>query len=80
MQNIQGDTNTTNVVNIPGPSGLRPPIALPNNNNDWSVIKEGYSYRYSCKIPVDLKDLETDVGFDVIKAKYEIAALQLQNI
>jgi len=27
-----------------------------------------------------LKDLEGDVSFDVVKAKYEIAALQLQNI
>lgn len=57
MQNIQGDTNTTNIISVPGVSGLRPPIPLPISNNDWSTIKEGYSYRYACKIPVDLKDL-----------------------
>jgi hypothetical protein len=63
-----------------GVSGLRPPIPLPGPNNDWSNIKEGYSYRYACKFPVDLKDFESDVGFDTIRAKYEIAALQLQNM
>lgn len=81
VQMIQGDTTNVSVINAPGAApGLRPPIPLPYANNDWSVIKDGYSYRYSCKFPVDLKDLETDVGFDIIKAKYEIAALQLQNM
>ena len=27
-----------------------------------------------------MKDLESDVGFDTIRAKYQLAALQLQNI
>lgn len=35
---------------------------------------------YSSKIPVDMKNLQNDVSFDIIKARYEIAALQLQNI
>ena len=53
---------------------------LPVAHNDWSKIKEGYSYKYSSKIPVDLKDYEDDIGYDQLKARYEIAALQLQNI
>lgn len=61
-------------------SNFKGPIPLPIAHNDWSVIKEGYSFMYSSKIPVDMKDLENDVSFDVMKAKYEIAALQLQNI
>lgn len=84
IQNVQGDTisNTHISSNInPGAvSGLRPPIPLPIANNDWSTIKDGYSYRYACKIPIDLKDYEGEVSFDVVRAKYEIAALQLQNI
>lgn len=55
FQTIQGDTTTINV--LPGGHGQRPPIPLPIANNDWSTIKEGYSYRYACKIPVDIKDL-----------------------
>lgn len=57
VQNSTTNTNTS-VVNVPGGniSGLRPPIPLPGANNDWSTIKEGYSYRYACKFPVDLKD------------------------
>ena len=66
-------------VNIQN-GNFKGPIPLPIAHNDWSTIKEGYSFLYSSKIPVDLKDLEGDVSFDVIKAKYEIAALQLQNI
>lgn len=54
FQTIQGDTTTVNIM--PG-SGQRPPIPLPIAHNDWSTIKEGYSYRYACKIPVDIKDL-----------------------
>lgn len=29
---------------------------------------------------MDLKDFEGDISFDTIRSKYEIAALQLQNI
>ena len=59
---------------------FNPPIPLPIAHNDWSKIKEGYSYTYSSKIPVDMKELDDDVGFDVAKARYMVAALQLQNI
>lgn len=45
-------------------------MPLPVANNDWSQIKEGYSYRYACKIPIDLKDYEGEVSFDTVKAKY----------
>jgi hypothetical protein len=55
-------------------------MPLPIAHNDWSKIKEGYSYLYSSKIPVNLKDYEDEVGFNSIKAQYELAALQLQNI
>lgn len=75
QQILNGDLG----VNIPT-GNFKGPIPLPIAHNDWSKIKEGYSFLYSSKIPVDLKDLEGDVSFDVVKAKYEIAALQLQNI
>lgn len=75
QQILNGDLG----VNIPT-NNFKGPIPLPIAHNDWSKIKEGYSFLYSSKIPVDLKDLEGDVSFDVVKAKYEIAALQLQNI
>lgn len=35
---------------------------------------------YNSKIPIDMKDFEDDAVFSMIKAKYEVAALQLQNI
>ena len=42
VQLIQGDNNlnikTSNAAILPT-SGLRPPIPLPNINNDWSTIK-----------------------------------------
>jgi len=72
--------NQNDNINMVPASGLRPPIPLPIAHNDWSTIKDGYSYRYACKIPIDLKDYQGDIGFDVVKSKYEIAALQLQNI
>ena len=35
---------------------------------------------WSTTIHIDMKDLESDIGFDTIRAKYEVAALQLQNL
>lgn len=35
---------------------------------------------YNSKIPIDLKDMTDEGGFNIAKAKYEVAALQLQNI
>ena len=61
-------------------SNFHPPIPLPQAHNDWSRIKEGFSYTYSSKIPVDMKELDDDIGFNVEKARYMVAALQLQNI
>lgn len=58
FQTIQGDTINTTNVNPGAISGLKPPIPLPFTNNDWSTIKDGYSYRYACKIPIDLKDYD----------------------
>ena len=84
LQNIQvrQDGQPGQQQYIPSSTGtnFHPPQPLPIAHNDWSKIKEGYSYKYSSKIPVDLKDYENDIGFDQLKAKYEIAALQLQNI
>lgn len=81
IQNAQVGQNINGELGVPIPNGgFKGPIPLPIAHNDWSKIKEGYSFLYSSKIPVDLKDLEGDVSFDVVKAKYEIAALQLQNI
>jgi hypothetical protein len=79
LQNLQPGHPNEAMMNIPQ-GGFKGPIPLPVAYNDWSKIKEGYSFLYSSKIPIDLKDLEGDVSFDVVKAKYEIAALQLQNI
>lgn len=36
-------------------TGFKGPIPLPHAHNDWSKIKEGYSFIYSSKIPVDMK-------------------------
>jgi hypothetical protein len=85
VQNIQNNQENSNVSAHPNlisnVTGLRPPIPLPIANNDWSTIRDGYSYRYACKIPIDLKDYHDDLNnFDTIKSKYELAALQLQNI
>ena len=55
-------------------------MPLPHSHNDWTHIKEGYSYLYSSKIPIELKDMTDETGFNLAKAKYEVAALQLQNI
>jgi hypothetical protein len=68
------------VVNIEGGSQFKPPMPLPVSHNDWSNIKEGFSYLYSSKIPIDLKDIQDEGGFSLLKAKYEVSALQLQNI
>ncbi len=80
LQNNQALQGLNNELGVNMTGNFKGPIPLPHAHNDWSKIKEGYSFLYSSKIPVDLKDLEGDVSFDVVKAKYEIAALQLQNI
>lgn len=36
---------------------FRPPMPLPVAHNDWSHIKEGFSYLYGSKIPINLKDV-----------------------
>lgn len=59
---------------------FKPPMPLPHSHNDWTHINEGYSYIYNSKIPIQLKDLNDELGFNIAKAKYEVAALQLQNI
>lgn len=55
-------------------------MPLPIAHNDWSNIKDGFSYLYNSKIPINLKDVSDEASFSIAKAKYEIAALQLQNI
>ncbi len=72
--------NQNQNVNINVESAYRPPMPLPHSHNDWTHIKEGYSYLYNSKIPIDLKDMTDEAGFNIAKAKYEVAALQLQNI
>lgn len=64
---------------VDGPQ-FKPPMPLPIAHNDWSEIKEGFSYLYASKIPIDLKDVQDEAGFSLTKAKYEVAALQLQNM
>lgn len=77
VQNLQNLQNLQNMQNLNNEAGMniqggnfKGPIPLPVAYNDWSKIKEGYSFLYSSKIPVDLKDLEGDVSFDVVRAKY----------
>jgi hypothetical protein len=36
---------------------FRPPMPLPIAHNDWTHIKEGFSYMYNSKIPISLKDV-----------------------
>jgi len=75
---VNNKQSTVN-INMDG-NQFRPPMPLPISHNDWSNIKEGYSYMYNSKIPIDLKDMTDEAGFNIAKAKYEVAALQLQNI
>ena len=58
----------------------RPPMPLPIAHNDWSQIKDGFSYLYNSKIPIDLKGVEDQGSFNIARARYEVAALQLQNM
>ena len=77
QKNVYNNGQTQNVVN----GNFRPPIPLPISHNDWSQIKEGYSYTYSSKIPTSMNILMNEAGdIDKIKARYEVAALQMQNI
>lgn len=57
-----------------------PPNPIPGPFGNVSEIREGYSFRFNQKIPIDMYDLYGEGGFDQIQAKYEIASLQLQNI
>lgn len=59
---------------------FKPPMPLPIAHNDWSQIKDGFSYLYNSKIPIDLKGVEDEGSFNIAKARYEVAALQLQNM
>ena len=38
------------------------------------------SYLYNSKIPIDMKGFEDEESFNIAKARYEVAALQLQNM
>lgn len=85
FQSIQGSQASQPIMMNSNPymepaGNFNPPIPLPISHNDWSKIKEGYSYKYASKIPIDIKDLEGDIDFDKLRARYEVAALQLQNI
>lgn len=49
------------------------PIAGPFGN--LSDIKEGYSFKYNQKMPIDMYEMYGESGFNQIQAKYEIASL-----
>ena len=53
---------------------------MPGEYNNWTSIKEGYSPMYKSKIPADLSHFKDESEYNTAKAKYEIVALQLQNI
>jgi hypothetical protein len=57
---INNSNNVNNNVNInmEGLMNFRQPIPLPLSHNDWSDIKEGFSYMYNSKIPINMKDLK----------------------
>lgn len=57
-----------------------PPVPLSGPFGNWSDVREGYSYRFKTKLPVDMGDFYSDQGFDQVSARYEIAALQLHNL
>lgn len=57
-----------------------PPSPIPGPFGNWGDIKEGFSYRFNSKMPVDTYGLYNEGGFDQIGAKYEIAFLQLHNL
>lgn len=52
----QGNRASAVNINLEGPQ-FKPPMPLPIAHNDWSQIKEGFSYLYASKIPIDLKDV-----------------------
>lgn len=58
----------------------RAPEPLPGVTNDWENIQEGMSYNLNSKIPLELKDLYGETGFNIIQAKYDVGVLQLHNI
>ena len=79
--NVQPSQNQISHVQVVNEApSFRPPMPLPIANNDWSQIKDGFSYLYNSKIPIDLKGVEDEGAFNIAKAKYEVAALQLQNM
>lgn len=49
---------------------FKPPMPLPVSHNDWSQIKEGFSYMYNSKIPIDLKGVEDDGVLNIARVKY----------
>jgi hypothetical protein len=57
-----------------------PPVPLAGPFGNWSDVREGYSYRFKSKLPVELGDFYSEQGFDQLAAKNEIAALQLHNL
>lgn len=57
-----------------------PPTPIPGPFGNWGDIREGFSYRFNSKIPVDTNGLYNEGGFDQVGAKYEIAFLQLHNL
>ena len=57
-----------------------PPTPIPGPFGNWGDIREGFSYRFNSKMPVDTNGLYNEGGFDQVGAKYEIAFLQLHNL
>jgi hypothetical protein len=54
---IQSQQPREGAILMEGPH-FRPPMPLPVSHNDWSQIKEGFSYMYNSKIPIDMKGVE----------------------
>lgn len=73
MNQTQQDQGATHMIQWP-------PVPLSGPFGNWSDVREGYSYRFKTKLPVDMGDYYSDQGFDQVSARYEIAALQLHNI
>lgn len=66
--------------NVRNNINYNPPKPLPSITNDWENMEEGMSYNLNSKIPLELKDLYGETGFNNLQAKYDVAVLQLHNI
>ena len=76
----QKDPNSIPQQQQPASLFSMPPTPIPGPFGNWGDIREGFSYRFNSKMPVDTNGLYNEGGFDQVGAKYEMAFLQLHNL